>query len=728
MKQNCAKAYVLAVTCALSTTTQAADEQATSGGSDLQEIVVTAQRRSERLQDVPLSVSVLSAESLASSGIRDSLDLGQKTPGLTFVANAAYTSPAIRGISTTSSQPGSNANVATYVDGVYMQAEAGNILQFSDVDRIEVLLGPQGTLFGRNATGGAIQIFTRGPSFIPAADAGFSYGRYNELDAHTFVTGPLSQTVAGSLSLDYGRSDGYLRDIVAGGPRGGTDSYVARGKLLFKPTDEMEWTLSVNDTNRHDSAALATAVVNGNSAVSAFVPTGDIPNRPYQVANNTPTLVNSDHLGIDLHGKYDIDAGTLTSITAWYRDQIFISSDVDGLAFPAAAFLVQQPDKNFTQELNFASSKMGTFSWIGGLYFFDGNARFAPLDLTTGPTNELALQVNADVDIRGYAAFGEANFDFTDKLTAILGVRFSHESQDWAGAGTGDPVRDLNSASWSNTSPRFSLRYKFDDSTNVYFTYSQGFKSGAFNSLSPPAVSSAAPPAVSPERLNAYEIGFKSFPVSSLAVNGAAYYYDYKDMQVQTQVGDIAELQNAGSAKIYGADLSAQYQIMPSLRLNAGVAYLHARYDQFVDATIDCPLQNPTASRYCPASAALSGGNQTLAADMSGAPLDRAPDWTSNFGVDYDHALWGGTGTASLNAFLSAKYYFDVGDRLAQPSYHLINATLSWQPQNKRYRVSVWAKNLTNQVYVESMLASAFGDFQAFAPPRTAGISADFHF
>ena len=673
----------------------AADQQ---GG----EIVVTAQRRSERLTDVPVSVTALTGETIAATGVTDTYSLQQITPGLRMERLGGYTQPSIRGVTAGSTSPGSEANVAIYVDGVYQPNQAANTIDLPDVARVEVSKGPQGTLFGRNATGGAIQIFTREPAYAPSVDLSVSYGRFNDFAAKAFITAPLiDNKLAFSVSGSFENMDGWNRDLLNGGHVGDIKSRLIRAKLLFEPAEGVKFTLGGQYYRRSDDSLFSFTALDGNT----LGPKVGI--RPYEVAVNTDPLTETESWNVSLRGSIDTSVGTISTLSAYSKTQLDIAADGDASPAQIISFTIDSPDKNFTQELNFASEKFGRLSFIAGLFYYRDDSGYDPL-IGFFPASFTNF---ADVTTRAYAAYAEGTFEITDRLTAIAGVRYSHEKRTVRYVG-GDAAffvgTDLHKKSYSATTPRFSLRYELAPRTNVYATYSKGFKSGVYD------LNGTATTPVNPEKIEAFEVGFKTSS-RLFDLNTAAFYYKYKDLQVQINSGGFDLLTNAGAARNYGFDIEGTVRPAPGFTISGGFAYLHARYRDYPNATVLVPN--------------VGGGNTPVSGvNLSGFKVTRAPTWTLNLNANYKHEFDFGTFGLSGNVYHTDDVPLEQSGRIKQPAYTLFNATVSIVPLNSNFKFSLWGKNLTKEKVIQGSFFTGAGDQVSYAPPRTYGVTANYAF
>lgn len=681
-------------------------------GAKIENIVVTAQRREENLQDVPIAITALSAEQLSAAGIDGAAGLSLVTPGLYYAGQGPFAQPTIRGVGTSLAGPSTDANVAIYVDGIYQPNQIANLFDFNNIERIEVLKGPQGTLFGRNATGGAINITTFSPTAEPRADVTLSYGRFNDFKATAYATGGITDTLSANVAVLYRNDDGYVKNVLLNKRMAKIDEKAVRAKLLYRPVDDLSITLTGNYSDSSNNAPYAVEPVNRNNVNVRTNPNLLIPPAIREVALDTDPEATTKSKGISLHVQYDRPWGRFTSITAYQDVEPYLLSDIDNSAAPASTASIPLSQETFTQEFNFASDFDSAVNWIAGLFYYDDTA---DLDLFSysGIPRVLVATVFSTITTEAAAAYGEINYDVSDRLRLIGGVRYSYEKKHASGGIPAAPNILNSEEDWSAWTPRASIRYALTPDSNIYFTYSRGFKSGNYNGV---ALSNTP---VDPETVNAYEIGYK-LAAPRLSLNASAYYYDYKDIQVQIQTnlgGNVLTLyQNAATAKIYGADLDLTAVLTDRWRAQVGLAYTHARYDKYKDALITTPAVDPVTGLPI-------GGNVQTAGDASDKEMIRTPELTANVTLTYHRPLQTGALEASVTGAYNSGFFWDPGNRVEQDAYTLVNAQLTWISPQHRYRVSLWGQNLTDETYVIYGNTTGTGDSAAYGRPITYGIS-----
>jgi len=709
--------------------------------SGLEEVMVTAQRRAERAQDVTVSLSVASAEDLENAGITNLRDLSAMVPGLNYTATGPFSQPNIRGVFTTFTQPGSDSPVGVYVDGLYQPNQSGTAFELPDVQSIEVLKGPQGTLFGRNATGGAIVVRTMEPSFTPTGKISVKDGVYfgdgkvktaNEVSVNGFVSGPLvGDVLAGSLAGYHRDNAGYLTDMLTGKRAGEQEAFLVRGKLLYQPADALRFTLSGTYSDSEDHAATSMRALN-NMSVGALY--GDAvvprPGNPWEVAselNDSVGTVKSKTKTGSLVAEFDIGAaGTLTSISGYTEVDTTFWQEVDGTYSPtcAAAYICLTPyvvfygpSKTFQQELVFASEKRGAASFVAGLLYYtdehDYASSVAPTLDSNGnfPLSDRGIfWVDSTAKTKAYAGFGEVTYDFTDRLTAIAGLRYSWEEKSARGSLYSTPAADLgNSPDWDAWTPRLSLRYALTGDTNVYATYSEGFKSGVIESVS------GTGDIADPEELRAYEVGVKT-ATSRFGGSLAAFYYDYTDMQVQYFDELVTRISNAAKAEIYGLDLEGQFLVTDSLNLRFAASWLPtAEFKEYENAPADGLPMTPT-------------GLTPTVIDASGVRLRGTPKFTGNISLSYTAPTrWGELEASGLYHY-SSEFIWEYLGRVKTDAYGTLSTQVSLQPHGSGFKYSFWGRNLTNVDYLIGTTVSNQGDTGQYAAPRQVGIGVEYSF
>lgn len=773
--------YILGFSLAAALASGAANAQdvadTAQGAVEPGEILVTAQRRAERLQDVPISMTVQSGEQLARIGVVDSRGLEQVTPGLTMQQQSGFLNPSLRGISTTVVSAGAENPIAIYLDGVYVSSFAGSIINLPDVDRVEVLKGPQGTLFGRNATGGAIQVFTKAPTFDPTGKisvitgifdgAGSSRSAY-DLGVEGYVSGPIiADRLAASIAFSSRRTNGYARNIAYGAVSDAADraygsdrlnkkrEETIRGKLLFTPSDDLRILLTGYYNHRDtDQGEIGYVLRNGaltgaaatDSQGAALYPERITGTRPWEYAFDAKRPSGTLRgYGFSSKIDFDISAGTFTSTTAYSNTYSTEQVDSDASYAPSclAVMACVSPydslsDRNFSQELIFTSRDFGRFNFVAGGNYLTGKStvkvvvsdfEFGALPVGGVSYPEL-FHYDQTVKTKAFGLFAEGNFEITDLLTLTAGIRYSNEKKTGvlANLGAGGVDFFTNEALLANKAtawtPRVSLRYEVADRSNIYATFSRGFKSGLIPGGDTRYIASlyaggatGAPPTVNPEKIDAFEIGFKTAQ-PGYSLNAAAFFYNYKDLQVQASLGQggtVLAIQNAASARIWGIDVDGTVRVSDGISLRGGVSWIpHAKYREFDGAQVALPV--PT-----------DGFNNGDLVDLGGSRLFKTPKLTLTAGANFETEVGGGTLNFSPNLYYASRLYVDPTYIVSTTNFKL-GAEIGYRPEGSNFRFSLWGKNLTNNHAFVSYQVTSNATVLIPGDPREFGMTATFEF
>lgn len=716
-----------AVTCsgaAIAQTTTASTEAQTT---ELQEVVVTAQKRSENLQNVPIAITAVSGKALSAAGVTDTVDLPMLAPGLQIHLSGGQILPYIRGVGQTATSITLENPVAIYVDGVYYASTAGGIFSLNDIAQVAVLRGPQGTLFGRNATGGVIQITTRDPSSTFGGDADLTVGNLQTYGGSLYVTGPLANNVSGDLAVRYSdQRQGFGRNVFTGTEVNDLDDLNARSKLEIELADDATLTIA-GDYARTLSANPAYRLL-GTSVPAA-------PNPPYppsvgefDVFSNVNPHTKIEQGGGSATLRYKFDFATLTSISAYRRTTWDFVFDTDaGPAAPSASG--GQNEAQLTQEFHLVSRTDAPLQWTTGVFYFENRGWFAPpVDVVLPTPTSSQLLFAAHPKATSLAGYLQGTYALTDKLKVTVGGRYTWEKREISGTQTLVPVPGLpiipdivitgNHEEIVERRPtwRLAFDYRFSDQALAYISYDRGFKSGGFNptgitSNNPnPSVSSTGRyNAFNPETLDAYETGLKLDLIGHrLRINPAFYYYKYNNLQVAVYENGTQETLNAAKATIYGSDLDVTALITSQLELTVGGAWTHGRYDSFPDAQF-----------FTPQPQALGGGDLLATGDAAGHQIAATPEWTVDVAGNYTIPL--GSSELVLNAtyYHNAGWFADPQNRIKQEPYDLVNLSATYTRGALDF--SLWGKNIGNTTYSEKLYSSVAGDFTELSPGRTYG-------
>ena len=724
------------------------DEQASASTGN--EIVVTAQRREEALEDVPMAITAVSGELLENAGVTSFQDLGAVTAGAQVNFAGAFTQPSVRGVTTLTNGTTVENNIAVYVDGFYEPNPLVTNIDLPNLASIQVLKGPQGTLYGRNATGGAILINTLQPSDILTGRWEISYGRFNDKRASAYVSGPVSNSVRFGLAGYYRQSDSYIKLIsrtVPGefaGPAAPIRQASVRGKLEVDLAENLTATLGYNFVHVDDPRANLYSTFELRPATIGGQPFPGPPisiTEPGTAATNLPTRGPTEAHQGTLKLAWDLGIGTLTSYTGYSKSVSDYNYDTDGTYLDLSSSKFIQTQKTFQQAIDLSVNAIGSVDLlVGAMYYRDNSGT----DLSSfGSGGNLNFMNFTDQTTGALAVYADGTIHLTDALSITAGGRYSWEKKkiDFVSVNASGSTRlgPLSPEdSWSSFTPRASIRYEIAPRTNIYASYTQGFRSGAFAS-SPPSLASEYR-AVEPEQIKAYEVGFKTAN-SLFRFDIAAFYYDYTNLHVSSNIRsplcaplpaqcgtNLTLFQNAPKAEIYGGEAQISASPLPNLNVRAGISYLHARYGEFTNAT--GVGFNPATNTNVP--------NQTQ--DWSNQQMTRAPSYSGNVGFDYTMPVGEAKLMIAANANFTDDYvinnpsvYGPLAGSLAniqryrQDGYVLVNASATYTFPSGLY-VGVYGRNLTDHRYFITLTGGSNGNYGSLAEPRTYGAKVGFRY
>jgi iron complex outermembrane receptor protein len=680
---------------------------ATQGAAptQLEEVVVKAQRRSERLQKVPITVTAISGEQLASHGETSTNSLTDSVSNLSMNQIGTAVTPYIRGVGSNGSNPNDEQSVALYVDGVYIASPIGNIFDFNNIDQVEVLKGPQGTLFGRNATGGVIQILTKDPSSTPSGQVSIGYGNYDTIKSSLYATGGIGPNLAGDVAFVYGNNlDGYGHDIYNGTQTFRQENVGLRSSVLWTPSDETSVRIS-GDYSTLDGTGTDYQLLPGIIGADGML---GYPGK-FNTDANWPNFANIQAYGGSVRVRQSFDFADLISLSAYRYTRELYSLDEDSSPAPIVNSRLTGLAQDFSQELQLVSKADSELKWLLGGYYFNARYAYAPFYLGGAAAAGFGLP---SVDIFGTqrtssgSVYGQATYPITTDLHLTAGLRYTAEYQSDRGSVEGGGITLLTAPFENHVADRltwrFALDYQFNDNLLGYISDNRGMKSGGFNLLNP------GTPGYAPEILDAYEIGMKSSWLDRrLVFNLSGFYYDYHHIQVQTiETGGVYTV-NAAAAALKGFDLDTTMVILPGLTASGGLGYTDGEYTDFPNATFTPP------SPY--------DGPQTLG-NASGKRVVNAPRWSANGSLDYTFNTPHGDFQADVTATYRGMTYVTADNRLSIPSYTLVNMALTWMP-TPLYSLQLWAHNVGNETYYASRVETSLGDIQYQGPPRTYGFT-----
>ena len=690
--------------------------------STLQEVVVTAERRPESIQKVPINVTAFSAQQLVKAGVEDTADLVKLTPGLEMGGEGR--SVTLRGVGRNAFTAGSDSAVAFYVDDVYHGSAIGLPTDLDSVQDIEVLKGPQGTLFGRNATGGLISLKTRTPQAAPELDMKVGYESYNTTDDSLYATGGLTNNLRASLSANvHYQGDGYGRNLATGLRVDATRYYQFRGKLLWEPTTADRITFE-GEYFRDTSDDQVTTIAPGTVGSTGAIYPGSIYNIEWPI---TPHF-GTETYGGNINWEHDFNAAlTFKSVTAY--GNVFYNLDnyneISGPT-PIETANVDEKEWTFQQELLLQGKTSRLNYTFGAFYYTDGTKENLDIYFPDQDAAHLTIHIPAITGLNSYSAFGQVDYKITDRDTLTLGGRFTDDRISIKGGETINAPPAFAGAAASNYQVftwRGAFKHEFSDTLMAYVSANKGYNSPTYNAAAPvsglPPPASPISPPVRPEYLYAYEGGMKgTFLDGHLRVDGSGYYYNYSDLQVQVYRDGATLLLNAAKARIYGADLEVDANIpvaLGDLEVRGSASLLHSEYNSFPVCTIFTP--NPAGGGIQNQNGVCTGNHLVDAAPFQltinpyyTVPLDRigGRGGEIEFGVTYYH---------------SDGYFYDIGNVERQRPYDLVDAEVSFLFSDRRARLQFYVQNLTDARVPTSLLGQA-SEFHIGArlAPRLFGV------
>jgi iron complex outermembrane receptor protein len=655
----------------------------------LEEIVVTAEKRESTEQKTPIAMSVFSSDVLEQNDVGNLADISAIAPSVSFAKEFAAAIVTIRGVSSRDATETGDPAVALNVDGFYFQRAIGLGDSIFDLERVEVLRGPQGTLYGRNATGGAMNFITAKPKKDFEASAAVSFGNYNAISTEGMLNIPLSDRVQMRASFATREHDGYRNNSPAQ-DGDDADAEAARLHLAFQPTDNFEGLLTAELVK-----------LGGTGGVIAGVPLTDNPKD--RNSEKWPLSLPSGYLDTTATSfrwnfQYHFGFADLTYLGGFRKLDYSNLLDLDGLESPALYFQQNENPKTWNHELRLSSNGDGPFLWqVGGFYFEEKNdllTYFQSYDGSNTPAN-LFTFVYPDITMKSKAVFGQGTWKFTDAWSVEAGIRYTQDDKSREGYldyGSGVLQQDASSDS-SKTTYHAGLNWQLTDANLLYAKIDTGYKAGGFTDAA----------AYDPETITAYEIGAKNrFLDNSLQLNLSAYYYDYADQQINQFVGNQTFIRNAGKTEIYGLELEGSWLVGARTRIDGYVGYLHAEFKEFE----------------------IAGSEGNI--DLAGNTPPQAPELSLNFGLEHTFEVGDGGLTARFQTHYEDSSYFTFFNTKAesQDSYTRSDLLLTYAPADEKWSVQGYVRNIEDEdVLTMASAQPLFGTYVfQFAEPRTYGV------
>lgn len=692
----------------------------------LDEVIVTAQRREQSLQDVPIAITAFNAETLERTAATGISDIAAKAPGVTLTQfNIGEPQLYIRGVGTTSDSAASDPSIGVSIDEVSIGRAGASALAFLDIERVEVLRGPQGTLYGRNASGGALNIYTRRPVFEDSGSVTARIGSFDEYGLEGVLNRQLADDAALRLAVRYTTNDGYAENVPTGeGLEGGT-SWGARASLR---KDVGTWSfLGTVDYSKDDMDGHARIPVTTASTAPAFTAlinslrTGLDRRQSFSSPDNYQDRTNYGFTGRIEHSGEAFDFVSLTS----YRDNDYSWRDnLGGLPFPGFPLAVDdeatEQAKQFSQEFRLVSKADSAVNWVAGVYFFNEEVnrgeRFevgAALPIAP-PSFGGDVSFYQDATNTSYAAFGQATIPFADIWELTVGARWTYDEREVrqiavdneGGANPpagiplgpgGTPYNVRGEANFDAPTWKLALAVEPIDNVRLYASYDRGYKAGAFPSAAQSAAQAVLP--LEPELLDNYELGLKSTLLDGrLRFNAAVFKLKYEDLQVYELLGLTLVTSNA-QAEVDGYEIETAFAVSNNLTIGGSYTSLDAHFT----------------------SNAVSGA---LTLPYDGNVLPRSPDSQYTLYVDGEWDAFGGVLAARADYQWTDDFYFDPSNNpeVLSPAHELVSAFASWE-SSTGLKVSVYGKNLTDTEYQTHIIKNAGIGFSVFGAPRSFGLA-----
>lgn len=726
---------VLTLASAQGASAQSAPARNTQATS-LEDVVVTAQRREQKAQDIGIAISVLSGDALAAQGVTNVNQLQNKTPNLEVEPAFGGGQPQfrIRGVGFQDYAANNSPTVGVYVDEVAFPVPVMTQGMLFDIDRVEVLRGPQGTLYGRNTTGGAINFLTGNPTADFHTGGMTEFGRFGHFVSEGYVSGPISDTLTARVAAGIEEGGAFQYNRVTGQSLGDADKMGARIKLDWAPSAQLNVRLNVHAGRDRSEAQGLYLFNNFQTNAYGFAPGGS-PVIPADADHNAtgwglnPGFAAVEGIdpnrkpgrqnytaGADLYIDYDFGAAKLSSITAYEHMKRNEVGDWDATQYAESDVYWRGDEGVFSQELRLASNGEGRLHWVGGVYYaHQTQDEIYASDFTH--VFGIAAHVQYSQKVESISGFGQAEYEFTDQLKLVGGLRYEHETRDMNGftsafgGATALPPTSV-STDMSPLTGKIELDYKPDSRMLFYASMSKGAKSGGFTAYNTGNSAGIAP--FKPETLYAYEAGFKTNLTPNLQINGAAYFYDYQNEQVLSIVctvnGAVGKFANAKS-HIHGAELEAVWEPVSGLRISQSASYKKGNFTEFEDVSVS----------------ACQAGLGTVLVDRKGEPI-KFPKWS--YGGDLSYAMPMGAFTVTAQADYSwrDKYPSWLGAKYDVSQYWLVNASLTLSPAEGPWGVSVWARNIFDKEYDVTRNFFVNADIAQPGVPRTYGVRLNYAF
>jgi len=717
--------------------------QAATDDVGVEEVVVTARRREESLKDVPVAVTAVSGERLAATGAADITTLQQSTPNLTVQVARGSNSTLIsfiRGVGQQDPLWGFEPGVGLYIDDVYVARPQAAVLDIFDVQRLEVLRGPQGTLYGRNTIGGAIKYVTAKIEGDPELKLKGNLGSYDQRDIVASAKGQVNDYLGLGLTWASFNRDGFGKNLTTGAEHYDKDVSAARATVEFTPNDSLFFRLSGDMVTDRSNPRHGHRETPGLNALGQPIAGGEVLSDVYDTRAGAGDKNKVEARGVSFLGEWKAsDTLTFKSISAYRAGETEGVIDFDNLPAPILDIPARYNDHQFTQEFQ-ALYTGDRIQGVVGVYYLNATAAGA-FDTVLGQAN-LSIATAGAVDTKSYSAFADVSYDVTDQLHISLGGRYTHDKktgqvyrQNFTGIktrlfGNNTAVPGLvrsnfvSSDTYEKFTPRVSVSYDLTPDLTGYVSYSQGFKSGGFDMRADAILTPSSVNGYQPEKVESFEGGLKgSFFDRRLTLNSAVFYSKYKDQQItqQTPVGAsiASQVLNVGRSHIYGAELEGVAVFTSNLSANFSLGYTKAEFDEY--RALDLSVAPPVVRDF-----------------SDSRVFQNTPEWNGSMSLNWRHDL-GDHGSIAFipsASYRSSFHMFEIPSRLDQDSYWLLDASVVWTSKDETYRVGLHGKNLGDEEYriggynFPQTAGVLFGNSVTayYGPPRTVTLSLEAKF
>ncbi|MDM7955107.1 TonB-dependent receptor [Blastomonas sp.] len=703
---------------------------AQASGPQIVDIVVTARKREESLQDVPIAITAYDGAAIRDAQIVDLSEFAGRTPSFTFQQQSSLEQEAfIRGVGTLRlNSATADPSIGLFLNEVYVGRRGSASPPIFDLERVEVLRGPQGTIFGKNVVGGAISLVTAKPSFTTGGGVSLSLGNYDSILTEAHVTGGLSDTVAARVSFMTNRHDGYSRNVVNGQELDDLDSYAGRISLLAQPSSDLTLSLIADYSNDSGGGQARHAVDDPTRPGVGPITTGQISKDPRTTETPFQQFNRRKTYGITARADYETSFASITYLAALRGGDSGQRYSQAGAGSPPSftdSVLTQQEEyQGITQELRIASNSTGPLRWLTGLYYLreetDRSSRNTANSFLAGGPGGTRDSLDGDNIfeqlgiVQNYAAFGEVSYEITPQLTLSAGARYTIDDKQMEASArilsfgpAGDilspaPLRSPYSIDverkWRKLTPRFALEFRATPDVLLYASAARGFKGGGWQSATPDEATALL--AFNPETAWNYEAGVKSdFFDRRVRLNLSVFQMDFKDLQVE-QLDDVlltTVVANAANAKIRGVEGELTLAVTEGLTLSGSGSILDAKYLEYIDVG--------------------------RGLDFTGNKLPRTSDY--QFSIAADHVLPVGEDLAiksHVDYVYQDSFFYGPDNTNVEPGYGLLNARIGIGAEDGSWTVSLWGKNLTNRLYRVSVIPFLGDEASLYGTPRTYGV------